>query len=163
MSRAMMQNLKAEKDEEGRLARVNKIVSDIYKEAVNLAEKSSETSYNYEIPSKGMAAAEPWYRSQSKSDYLMQKKIYDARKAQGINLPPFSHRYIEGGTDPSHINNMKDILVGLQSLFPDCAVSHTLLCQAKDGKMYDISKLDDSVLPFLDRALDHSYIVIDWS
>jgi hypothetical protein len=29
--------------------------------------------------------------------------------------------------------------------------------------MYDISKLDDKVLPFVNRALDQSYIVVDWS
>ena len=59
--------------------------------------------------------------------------------------------------------NMPDILVGLQVLFPGCDVSHTLLSRGTDGKFYDISKLDEKVLPFVNRALDQSYIVIDWS
>jgi len=37
------------------------------------------------------------------------------------------------------------------------------MARAKDGKLYDVAKLDDAVLPFVDRALDQSYIVIDWS
>jgi hypothetical protein len=66
-------------------------------------------------------------------------------------------------TDPFYLKNMPDILAGLQELFPGCDVSHTLLSRGTDGKMYDISKLDDKVLPFVNRALDQSYIVVDWS
>ena len=62
-----------------------------------------------------------------------------------------------------YVKNMPEILAGLQELFPGCDVSHTLLSKGTDGKMYDISKLDDKVLPFVNRALDQSYIVIDWS
>ena len=64
---------------------------------------------------------------------------------------------------PFYVKNMPEILAGLQELFPDCDVSHTLLARGTDGKMYDISKLDDKVLPFVNRALDQSYIVVDWS
>ena len=66
-------------------------------------------------------------------------------------------------TDLFYLKNMPDILAGLQELFPGCDVSHTLLSKGTDGKMYDISKLDDKVLPFVNRALDQSYIVVDWS
>jgi hypothetical protein len=73
-------------------------------------------------------------------------------------LPPAHH------ADHSfYLKNVPDILAGLQELFPGCAVSHTLLSKGTDGKMYDISKLDDKVLPFVNRALDQSYIVVDWS
>jgi len=65
--------------------------------------------------------------------------------------------------DPFYIENMPSILAVLQDLFPDSSVSHTLLAKGTDGKFYDISKLDDRVLPFVNRALDESYIVIDWS
>ena len=73
-------------------------------------------------------------------------------------LPPAHH------ADHSfYLKNVPDILAGLQELFPGCAVSHTLLSRGTDGKMYDISKLDDKVLPFVNRALDQPYIVVDWS
>lgn len=163
MSRAMMQELKSQKEEEVRQARINTIVHEIYKEAVNVAEKTLDGSYNHEIPSTQMAAVAVWHRAQTKSDYLTRKKQHEDFSRNRQIATPFQHPYTQGGPDPFHIKNIPDILAGLRDLFPDCTVSHTLLCQAKDGKMYDIAKLDDAVLPFVDRALDQSYIVIDWS
>jgi hypothetical protein len=66
-------------------------------------------------------------------------------------------------SDPFYVENMFDILRGLQNLFPECTVSHTLLSKGTDGKFYDISTLDEKLLPFVNRALDQSFIVIDWS
>lgn len=74
-------------------------------------------------------------------------------------IPVVDDRY----SDPFYINNMPDILAGLQELFPDCSVSHTLLAKGTNGKMYDISTLDDTTLPFVNSALTPSYIFIDWS
>lgn len=56
-----------------------------------------------------------------------------------------------------------DILSGLQEVFPDCSVVHTLLARGKNGKLYDISKIDDTILPLISVALNESYIVIDWT
>ena len=141
MPRYVMQMLKSQKYEELRKSRVKNIIDEIYTEAVHTASTSSTTSYNHEIPSSMMAMRTPAERVRL--------------KAQG--------QYIKGQADPFYIKNMSDILAGLEALFPACAVSHTLLCQGKDGKMYDVAKLDETVLPFVDRALDQSYIVIDWS
>ena len=66
-------------------------------------------------------------------------------------------------TDPFYTSNIPHILAGLQELFPGCYVKHTLLSKGTDGNMYDISKLDEKVLPFVNRALDEFHIVIDWS
>ena len=77
---------------------------------------------------------------------------------------PIPRSYMErDSSDKFFLVNMSDILSGLQTLFPDCTVSHSILCKGTDGKFYDISKLDDRVLPFVNRALDQSFIVIDWS
>ena len=65
--------------------------------------------------------------------------------------------------DDFYSKNMTKILQGLQELFPDCSVTHTLFARGTDGKMYDISKLDDTVLPIVNTALNNSFIVIDWS
>lgn len=146
-----MQELKSKKDEELRQTQIKKIVDEIYKEAVHLAETTTESSYNHEIPSTQMAVQPPAMRRMIKQQNL-NSTLY-ARQGSKNQAAP----------DPFHIKNIKDILAGLEGLFPDCSVSHTLLCQAKDGKMYDIAHLDDAVLPFVDRALDQSYIVIDWS
>ena len=66
-------------------------------------------------------------------------------------------------SDPFYLENMVDILDGLRTLFPECTISHSTLSQGTDGKFYDISTLDEKVLPFINRALDQSFIVIDWS
>ena len=58
---------------------------------------------------------------------------------------------------------ISDILNGLQQLFPDCSVVHTLMARGRNGKLYDISKIDDTILPLIDVALNESYIVIDWT
>jgi len=63
--------------------------------------------------------------------------------------------------DNFYINNMTKILEELKNLFPNSSVRHTLLATAMDGNLYDISKINDSILPLLVKALDDSYIIID--
>ena len=62
-----------------------------------------------------------------------------------------------------HTTNMDDILGGLRDLFPDCSVLNTTLSRGQDGKMYDISKMDEKIRPFIDTRKSQEYIVIDWS
>ena len=63
--------------------------------------------------------------------------------------------------------NMEDILHGLRTLFPDCSVEYSTLIQGQDGKLYDISKIDEKVMQFAFhpsyRKTSQEYIVIDWS
>ena len=65
--------------------------------------------------------------------------------------------------DIFYINNKDEIVKILQELFTDCSVSFSILSRGNDGKMYDISKMDEKVIPFINRQFDKSYIVIDWS
>ena len=61
---------------------------------------------------------------------------------------------------------MLEILAEVQSLFPDCSVEHTTLTMAtaRDGKIYDISKMDDILKPFImNPGRSMEYIVVDWS
>jgi len=62
-----------------------------------------------------------------------------------------------------HVNYMNEILASLRELFPDSRVVHTLLARGRDGRLYDISTMDDKTLAIVDSALNHSYIIIDWS
>jgi hypothetical protein len=126
MSRAMMQQLKSQKEEKVRLNRVKQISDSIYDHAIQRASASTDTSFKHQIP-RGR------YNSMGDS------------------------------SDPFYLNNMTDILAELQTLFPGCSVTHSLMAKGRDGKLYDLSKLDDSVLPFVDQTLEQSYIVIDWS
>ena len=66
-------------------------------------------------------------------------------------------------SDNFYIQNIDTILNKLKELFPECSVSHTLLAKGKNGKLYDISKINDDILPLIDTTLKQSYIVIDWS
>ena len=146
-SRAMMQELKSQKEEELRQNQIKKIVEEIYADAVNIASTSIASSFNFKIPTHNYVP----FDIRASRKIMTQRESLEKQRLSN----PLDNTF--------HIKNMSDIMAGLRDLFPDCAVSHTLLCQAKDGKMYDVAKLDDAVLPFVDRALDQSYIVIDWS
>ena len=72
--------------------------------------------------------------------------------------------YIIGRNSPDFARtNIQDILRGLQCLFPDCTVEFIKLARAQDGKMYDISKMDEKILPFIKAEGTQDCIVIDWS
>ncbi len=145
MSRTMMQELKAQKDEEARQGQIKAIVTQIYNGAYTCAKNGQGTSYNYPIPIVNTPA------------HLTPNVPCLSRP--GISFPaPYKK-----SSDPFHLENMPDILASLQRLFPECTISHSIMARAKDGKLYDVAKLDDAVLPFVDRALEQSYIVIDWS
>jgi len=66
-------------------------------------------------------------------------------------------------TNNLYLRHMQEILTALRLLFPDSSVSHTLLAEGKDGKLYDIEKLTDCNLSLVDTALEDSFIFIDWS
>jgi hypothetical protein len=38
-----------------------------------------------------------------------------------------------------------------------------MLSRGNDGKMYDITNIDEKMRPFINRNYDRTYIVIDWS
>lgn len=56
-----------------------------------------------------------------------------------------------------------DLLTGLRELFPDSLVEYQILSRGDDGKMYDISKMDDTTLSWGMKYLSKEYLVIDWS
>ena len=74
---------------------------------------------------------------------------------------------VSNSTPEFHRENMEDILHGLRTLFQDCSVEYSTLIQGQDGKLYDISKMDEKVMQFAFhpsyRKTSQEYIVIDWS
>jgi hypothetical protein len=60
-------------------------------------------------------------------------------------------------------DNMVDILHELRHLFPDCSIKNTTLSRGQDGKMYDISTMDEKLRPFIDSRYNQESIIIDWS
>ena len=59
--------------------------------------------------------------------------------------------------------NIPEILRRLRELFPGCTVSHTEFAKGQDGRLYDISIMEEKVLAFVNRQQIKEYIVIDWS
>ena len=104
-----------------------------------------------------------------------RRREYVRQQIHQIYLTVISHAKGQGPTQDSQTSynhavqpklekiTIADILSGVQELFPDCSVVHTLLARGRNGKLYDISKIDDTILPLIDAALNDSYIVIDWS
>ena len=66
-------------------------------------------------------------------------------------------------TSDIYTTSMGEIISELQSLFPDCSVKHTTLTMGQDGKMYDVSEMAASVLPFINKQQSKEYILVDWS
>ena len=163
MSRDAMRGLKAKVEEEVRLQRVDQIARNIYSYAVSAAKANTDTSYNFPIPFD--ISPQPKRAIQVAQ---APQKVIASKKEEQFNQHFASYQAAQAAqqgrpSDPFYLENMPDILSGLQELFPDCTVSHTLLCKGTDGKFYDISTLDEKILPFVNRALDQSFIVIDWS
>ena len=60
-------------------------------------------------------------------------------------------------------NDKLDILNGLRTLFPGCLVEYQTLVQGKDGKMYDFSKMDKTMLQFINNQQTRECLMIDWT
>ena len=56
-----------------------------------------------------------------------------------------------------------EVLSGLRTLFPGCLVEYQTLVQGKDRKWYDFSKMDKTMLQFINNQQTREYLVIDWS
>jgi hypothetical protein len=61
-----------------------------------------------------------------------------------------------------YTQHMKHILTSLQTQCPGSKVSNTILAHGTDGKVYDITKIDDKLLPIVDKVLENSYIVLEF-
>lgn len=157
-----MRYLKAKVDEEARLKRIDSIVRGIYTQAVGAAQRG-ESSFKSPIPFD----MNPQSRAIPQVAQTIVKKVSSKKEELFDAQMTAFHAYRAANPgrplDAFYIENMRDILSGLQELFPDCAVSNSTLSQGTDGKFYDISTLDEKVLPFINRALDQSFIVVDWS
>jgi hypothetical protein len=66
------------------------------------------------------------------------------------------------------LDNMKEILACLESIFPECTISYksTSFARGRDGKEYDISTLDDNLRQLIinpGQFRKSDCIIIDWS
>ena len=138
--REFLRGLKAQTEEKKRVGQVNGIVTETYNKVVEYAKVSEETSYAWDITN---ASTE-------------ERKHYLAR-SRGTSIHPKEAQY------NFIINNLPDIIQGLQSLFPDCSIEHKMMARSPDGKLYDVSNMDAAAKAFIGSVQIQEVILIDWS
>jgi hypothetical protein len=139
-SRDSMRGLRNAMDEKFRVAGVNRIVNEIYSAAVHIARTTANSMYQHLIP---RASIYPIPSNMRSANLTVRDPRNDDEKF--------------------YISNMYDILKGLRALFPECSVEYKMLTRGQDGKMYDITTIDEKMLPFINRAHDQAYVIVDWT
>lgn len=138
ISRSALQQLKGVTDEENRQKTLTKVVQLLYNRVIVRAKSSNDTCFKLEL------------------------QRTDPRAAR--HAMPGSHIPVCHPEDMNFIlDNKGDIIERLNVLFPDSTVSIQMQSRAPDGKYYDISTLDESMLKFIDRRFDQAYLIVDWS
>ena len=136
-SRDALRGMKAQVDEEKRLRQIGHIIGHIHSYVVSQARTTQDTKYKYAVP----------------APFILQ--------------PGYLPREIPTQNEQAafHKANMPDILECLRELFPGCSVAFTsiTMAQGNDGKMYDVSDLDEKALAFVNNPQKNSYIIVDWS
>lgn len=136
ITRDEMRGMKAKKDEELRIEKMNRCVQMIYSQAVNIAKTSTNTTFSLDIDTQ------------------------QTRQYMPMNIPM---NYPPNSEYQFYKDNMTEILSGLQDLFPGCIVKLAKMCTGNDRKRYDISTMDEKMLPFINQQQAFECIVIDWS
>ena len=90
----------------------------------------------------------------------MYKTVLNSAKNQGIKRVKYR---IRDNVKDFYIANIEGIIKRLQELLKDCTVKHTIVSRGKDGRLYDISEVDESILPLLTTVENDSYIFINCS
>lgn len=62
-------------------------------------------------------------------------------------------------------NLRENVVSGLRELFPDSKIEYkvVVMARAPDGKMYDVSKMDAALRPFISASQTNTVIHVDWS
>ena len=146
-SRSFMQNLYEQTNKKIRDEKIDKLVKSIYKDALQFAERNSTKVFIFDF-------SHPYTYF---GDILVQSIT---------NMGDYSIRVQLKKEDI--LDNMKEILACLESIFPGCTISYKTvsIAKGKDGNDYDISTLDDKLRELIinpDQFRKSDCIVIDWS
>jgi hypothetical protein len=142
-SRQTMRGLKANKDEEAHIMKINLVVKQLYEETVRFAEINEETQYKIN----------------------MINKFYNSIKLPSNSNSLYNHN-LQITTEYVR-EHMEEILTHLRRLFPDCSVEYkkVTLVKGRDGREYDVTTMDSILKSFVDMriARTEECIVIDWT
>ena len=142
-----MQDLHEQTNKKIRDEKIDKLVKSIYTDALQFAERNSTKVFVF--------------------DFSKLYTYFGELLLQSItNMGCYSIRVQLKKEDI--LDNMKEIIACLESIFPDCTITYKSIsfAKGKDGKEYDISTLDENlrqliINPGQFRISD--CIVIDWS
>jgi len=142
-----MQNLHEQTNKKIKDEKIDKLVKAIYKDALQFAERNSTKVFVF--------------------DFSKLYTYFGELLLQSItNMGCYSIRVQLKKEDI--LDNMKEIIACLESIFPDCTISYRSIsfAKGKDGKEYDISTLDENLRQLIinpGQFRISECIVIDWS
>ena len=146
-SRSFMQNLHEHTNKKIRDEKIDRLVKSIYKDALQFAERNPTKVFVF--------------------DFSQPYTYFGELLIQSItNMGDYSIRVQLRKEDI--LDNMKEILCCLESIFPECSISYKTvsIVKGKDGNDYDISTLDDYLRQLIvdpTKVRKSDCIVIDWS
>ncbi len=146
-TRSFMQNLYEKTNKVIKDEKIHKLVKSIYTDALQFAERNSTKVFVFDF-------SQPYTHF---GELLIQSITNMGNNAIRIQIKK-----------EDILDNMKEILACLESIFPECTISYksVSLVKGKDGNDYDISTLDDNLRQIIidpTRLRKSDCIVIDWS
>ena len=148
ITRDELKQLKIQADEEKRRAEIAAAIKETYDKIVRHATGSTETKIQFNVVEDARMRQMDVRQQQQYRQMLQQQ-------------PPLNPSILI--TDEL----IGDVVRGLRELFPDSKIEYkvTVMARAPDGKMYDVSKMDASVAPFIHASQTQTKKVIDvdWS
>ena len=142
-----MQNLHEHTNKKIRDEKIDRLVKSIYKDALQFAERNPTKVFVFDFSQPYTYFGELLIQSiTNMGDYSIRVQL----KKEDI------------------LDNMKEILCCLESIFPECTISYKTvsIVKGKDGNDYDISTLDDYLRELIvdpTKVRKSDCIVIDWS
>lgn len=146
-SRSFMQNLHEHTNKKIRDEKIDRLVKSIYKDALQFAERNPTKVFVFDFSQPYTYFGELLIQSiTNMGDYSIRVQL----KKEDI------------------LDNMKEILCCLESIFPECTISYKTvsIVKGKDGNDYDISTLDDYLRQLIldpTKVRKSDCIVIDWT
>lgn len=142
-----MQNLHEHTNKKIRDEKIDRLVKSIYKDALQFAERNPTKVFVFDFSQPYTYFGELLIQSiTNMGDYSIRVQL----KKEDI------------------LDNMKEILCCLESIFPECTISYKTvsIVKGKDGNDYDISTLDDYLRQLIldpTKVRKSDCIVIDWT
>lgn len=144
VTRDELKQLKIQADEEKRKVEIASAINELYDMIVQRATGSTDTTMQFTV------IEDPNMR------IMNAHQIQKYRQSIHLQLSRTSTIII---TDELR----GDVVSGLRELFPDSKIDYKVVAQAPDGKMYDVSKMDATLTPFIHSSKTNTVIDVDWS